>query len=93
MRGAEAWAALQEALKDNTPACEDNELFITDWFPSEATKAFCKSCPVYDQCKKYATTAKPLGGIWAGMRFNTKGQLISYDRQERTQHKTKTPKS
>ena len=80
MKGANAWNELQEALQEHTPVCEDNDLFISDWFPAEAAKTLCKTCPVYAQCKTYATTAKPLGGIWAGIRYNSKGQQVSYDK-------------
>lgn len=75
-RAANAWQVLQTALQTSTPNCEDNDLFVLDWFPAEVLEPICKSCPIFTQCKSYANNAKPTGGAWAGIRFDTNGKRI-----------------
>lgn len=74
---SQSWEDLQKALSVHTPACEDNDLFITDWFPAEVLKPLCQQCPVYEPCRSYALKNKPKGGIWAGMKFDHNGKKIS----------------
>jgi hypothetical protein len=49
-----------------------------DWYPADELLPICEKCPVFEKCHAYALAAKPDGGIWAGMRFDTNGKRIQW---------------
>lgn len=63
------YTALLNAMEEIEVPCTDDNRFIMD--DSEATilLELCIECPVYFECQKYALTARPEGGVWAGLRF------------------------
>ena len=52
------------------------------WFHLRRAVAVCESCPVIEQCLKYALTfeARSLPGIWGGTSENQRRALLISDR-------------
>lgn len=72
--GATEYAALLDAMNYDLAECRDDSRFISDWADVEPLARICDRCPLFDACERYARTAKPKGGVWAGRRWsNTKG--------------------
>jgi WhiB family redox-sensing transcriptional regulator len=53
-----------------------------DWYHLRRAVAVCESCPVIEQCLKYALTfeARSLPGIWGGTSENQRRALLISDR-------------
>lgn len=68
-RGAAEYRRLQDALRDQVPACSGRPVF-TGVKPGDVAegmmRSLCASCPVLDLCEAFATTARP-AGFWAGL--------------------------
>ncbi len=69
--------ALTHAARDITPACNGDASFTAerqDLSPSDLVtmRGICRSCPLYDLCHAYATTARPPAGFWAGAHYGKK---------------------
>lgn len=65
------WACLQDALATTTPGCAGDGRFVSDGRSRALTDelaALCAPCPIFDQCRGYATKMGPyrLTGFWAG---------------------------
>lgn len=63
--------ALTYAARDTTPACTGDARFTAERHetpPSDLVtmRGICRTCPLYDLCNTYATTARPAAGFWAG---------------------------
>lgn len=70
---AEKLEALTLAGVDIPPACEGDEMFITDrqdLVPADTQRMrlVCHRCPLFDLCADYARAAKPGAGFWAGLQ-------------------------
>ena len=68
-KAADAFARLQFAMFDISPACQDDDRFISDDVPAATLAPICRACPLFDLCADYAELEKPKGGIWAGKRY------------------------
>lgn len=70
-------AALQQALRQETPACDGDDRFTASRsspLRGEEKKDLyltCFDCPIFEQCSAYATAAKPAAGYWAGKNYGT----------------------
>lgn len=69
-----AWEKLQAALIETEPDCAGDDRYVTD--PAELPQedrtvmvAICAGCPLLDQCREYALTAKPPAGWWPGLNL------------------------
>lgn len=72
MIGAREWADLNAALERETPACDQDARFLADEPSDEALtdmRRLCRECPLFQACDRYARTAKPTGGFWAGKQY------------------------
>lgn len=63
--------ALTYAARDTTPACIGDARFTAERHetpPSDLVtmRGICRTCPLYDLCNTYATTARPAASFWAG---------------------------
>lgn len=70
---AEKLEALTLAGVDTPPACEGDDMFITDrhdLIPADTQRMrlVCHRCPLFDLCADYARAAKPGAGFWAGLQ-------------------------
>ncbi|KGJ72729.1 hypothetical protein GY21_13565 [Cryobacterium roopkundense] len=69
-RATDAYTRLQEAMTTTDPECQRDERFIRDDQAPGELAPLCRACPLYDLCAEYAELARPIGGIWAGKRYN-----------------------
>ncbi|MEA9997837.1 WhiB family transcriptional regulator [Cryobacterium sp. RTS3] len=70
-RATDAFEALSIAMQDNSPACQDDDRFISDDVPAATLAPICRTCPVYDLCAAYGELDRPKAGTWAGKRYKT----------------------
>jgi len=75
-RGAEKWAALNAGMGTHTPECIDDPRFTDDTTPAAEVVEICDDCPLSALCAAYASTTRPLGGIWAGKRYSSKSSKV-----------------
>ena len=70
-KGAAEYAALQEALRTETPACDGLTMFTepdtVDAEERALMAGICEGCPVVDLCRAFADLAR-VPGFWAGRR-------------------------
>lgn len=69
MKGDTEWAALQQALKAVSPACDGDDRYLRDRADLTETELIdmrnkCAACPLLTECQTYASAAKPTGGYW-----------------------------
>ncbi|WP_366936089.1 WhiB family transcriptional regulator [uncultured Microbacterium sp.] len=60
---AQAFAALQTALRTTTPLCEGDSRFTSDTSDPAPLKAVCGACPLLPQCRALAI-ANPAGRVF-----------------------------
>lgn len=73
-RADDALDALTHAARDTTPACDGDARFTAERHetpPADlvAMRGICRTCPLYDPCNIYATSARPAAGFWAGAHY------------------------
>jgi len=86
----DAWQALNAALDEYAPECEDWELFTADTItvPEQAlAESICARCRVSDLCDAFATASKPMVGFWAGFRWTQQGKQPAGPRPTRSRRK------
>lgn len=76
--GTNEYAALLTAMETTDPLCLDDDRFTAerhDLHPQELVhlRGTCRTCPLFDPCTTYATTARPPHGLWAGRYYPRKG--------------------
>ncbi len=64
---------LRHAMQDTPPACRDDERFVADYLTAQhrvELGRICRACPLRNQCRAYATRARPEAGFWAGQKYD-----------------------
>jgi hypothetical protein len=54
------------------PACDGDDRYTNDDQDAAELAPICAACPLYELCDRYAQSARPKAGIWAGRRYTTK---------------------
>jgi hypothetical protein len=71
---------LGEAIDEvgETPCMSAPDLFFPEREESfiREAKALCQTCPVISQCGEYALAARERHGIWGGMSWNDRVEII-----------------
>lgn len=60
---AQAFAALQAALRTTAPLCEGDSRFTADNADPAPLKLLCRACPLFQQCRALALT-NPAGRVY-----------------------------
>lgn len=68
LSAAEAYAALQRAMRHADPACSGDDRFTAEDAPLEPLSAICATCPLFEQCEAVAMSSQtpPAWGVLAG---------------------------
>lgn len=67
-----AYTALQNAMTETDPECQNDGRFILDDQPADSLAYICERCPLVNLCRTYAAAEQPKAGIWAGKRWGRK---------------------
>jgi len=84
----EPWAALQQALLADDPACQGDVRFTSDDLTAADVAELgvvCVSCPLYRECRAFADSVPywaSWAGLWAGLRLG-KNTRADYRRRDR----------
>jgi hypothetical protein len=70
--GEAEYAALMTAADEHYTPCIGDDRYIADELTEldqVQMRGICRTCPLIDLCREYATAAKVTGGYWAGKHY------------------------